>query len=126
LTGKDNYDDFDEIFSVDYFGEQLDLQPEERIGILNTPDVVAENPRLSAEITVYGMVNGGLGTLDRGENAEGARYVDAYFESVREFYGCSGTDCFYPYRDIINRNTDRTNHHLYELRAYGLYSELEE
>ncbi len=126
LTGKDNYDDFDLIFSVDYFGEQLDLKPNERIGILNTPDVVAANPRLSAEITVYGMVNGGLGTLDRGEDFDGPRYVDGYFASVQELYDCSGTDCFYPYRDIINRNTTDENHQAYADQANEFYSVLEE
>jgi hypothetical protein len=88
--------------------------------------VVAENPRLSAEITVYGMVNGGLGTLDRGEGVDGPRYIDGTFEAVRELYGCSGTDCFYHYRDIINRKSDRDNHQAYEDRALRLLSGLED
>jgi hypothetical protein len=54
------------------------------------------------------------------------RYIFATFDSIQEHYGCSGTDCFYHYRDIINRNSDADNHQLYADRADGFIEPLEE
>jgi len=114
LTGRDPY-----TYMQNVFGEEYGLSFYDEMDLLSDPDIVAMDPRLSAEITVYGMTNGGLGTIDRGEEMGADRYIFATFDSIQEYYDCSGTDCYYHYRDIINRKSDEDNHQLYADRAEG-------